>query len=252
MIGLLAKCLSRSLSTSDISGLPSGQAIAVIPARGGSQRILAKNVKNFNGAPMIVWPIRAAENSGAFSRIVVSTDDQEIASIAREAGAETPFQRPTELSGHNVGAAPVVRHAIESLGLSHTTQVANIYPTSPLPPVVIREGVALHEANPHHFVIGVGKFRTPIERALRLDDGLMSHRDLDAALVRTQDLPESYFDAGKFHIATVAVWRANETMMSRPFIPYFLPDFAAVDIDEPGDWEIAEALHRVFVLGEMA
>lgn len=234
----------------NLGGPSSGQAIAVIPARGGSQRIPAKNIKSFNGLPMIVWPIRAAESSGAFSRIVVSTDDPEIASIAKEAGAETPFERPSELSGHSVGAAPVVRHAIESLGLPLTTSVANIYPTSPLPAEIFREGAALQEANPQRFVIGVGRFRTPIERALRFNDGLMSHHDLDAALVRTQDFPESYFDAGKFHIATVDVWTSNETMMSRPFIPYFLPDFGAVDIDEPADWEIAEALHRVFVLGE--
>lgn len=228
----------------------SGESIAVIPARGGSQRIVSKNIKDFNGQPMIAWPIKAAEDSGMFSRIIVSTDDAEIASIARGAGAEIPFERPSELSGHNVGAAPVIRHAIEVLGLSPNVSVANIYPTSPLPSEILRAAVLLQQSNQRHFVIGVGRYRTPIERALRHSNGLMSHQEPDAALVRSQDLPASYFDAGKFHIATVELWKRNETMMSRPFVPYFLPDFLAVDIDEPGDWEIAEALHQVFVLGE--
>lgn len=228
----------------------SRESIAVIPARGGSQRIASKNIKQFNGEPMIVWPIRAAADCDAFSRIIVSTEDAEIASIARGAGAETPFERPLELSGHNVGAAPVIRHAIEILGLSPDVSVANIYPTSPLPSEILRAATVLQQANQHHFVIGVGRYRTPIERALRHSNGLMSHQEPDAALVRSQDLPASYFDAGKFHIATVGLWEKNETMMSRPFVPYFLPDFLAVDIDEPGDWEIAEALHQVFVLGE--
>lgn len=199
---------------------------------------------------MVEWPIRAAVGSGCFQRIVVSTDDDAIAKIARHAGAETPFERPAELSGDNVGAAPVIRHAIDFLNLEPSATVVNIYPTAPLTSQILREAVALHRKNSNRFVIGVGRYRTPIERALSYEAGSMFHRDSSASLTRSQDLPQSYFDAGKFHIATVQGWRENETMMSQPFAPFFLPDWLTVDIDEPEDWETAEALHRIFGQGK--
>lgn len=228
------------------------EVVAVIPARGGSKRIPGKNKRLFNGVPMIAWPIRSLLASHTFSRVIVSTDDSDIASLAEGAGAEVPFLRPEHLSGDFVGAADVIRHAVGFLGLGEDTSVMNVYPTAPLTPAIFADAVTLHEANHEHFVVGVGRYRTPIERALRANLSLMSHDNFSASLIRTQDLPEAYFDAGKFHVATVSLWESRPTMMSEPFVPFFLPEWSTVDIDEEQDWAIAEVLHRSFVLGAEA
>lgn len=222
--------------------------VAIIPARGGSQRIPRKNISTFNGKPMIEWPIVSALESGVFTRVIVSTDDAEIAETAKQAGAEIPFLRPSSLGGNEVGAAAVVHHAIKTLCLDPSVAVMNLYPTSPLTHNLLRSAVEDFRKDSSRFLISVGRYRTPVERSLSLSAGLMSHRQKSSIHTRSQDLPESYFDAGKFHIATASVWQRSETMMADPFVPFFLPAWATVDIDEPEDWLIAEALHKVFVL----
>ncbi|MEE4209386.1 MAG: pseudaminic acid cytidylyltransferase, partial [Parvularcula sp.] len=106
-------------------------SVAILPARGGSKRVPRKNVRDFAGRPMIAWPIATAQASGCFERIVVSTDDDEIARIAREVGAETPFRRPDALADDHTGTRPVVAHAVNALGLDPETAVCCIYPTAP-------------------------------------------------------------------------------------------------------------------------
>lgn len=239
------------LAMSDVAVGSSG-TVAIIPARGGSERIPRKNIAIFNGKPMIEWPIASALASGAFTRVIVSTEDPEIAEIAKQAGAEIPFLRPNDLGGNEVGAAAVVLHAIQTLCLAPGVAVMNLYPTSPLTPNLLRSAVADFRKDSSRFLISVGRYRTPVERALSLSAGLMSHQQKSSMLMRSQDLPDSYFDAGKFHIATASVWRRSETMMADPFVPFFLPAWATVDIDEPEDWLIAEALHKVFVLESSA
>lgn len=197
---------------------------------------------------MIEWPIAAALASGVFTRVIVSTEDDEIAETAKQAGAEIPFLRPNSLGGDEVGAAKVVRHAIQTLCLAPDVAVMNLYPTSPLTSNLLRSAVEGFGKDSGRFLISVGRYRTPVERALSLSGGLMSHQQKSSMHTRSQDLPESYFDAGKFHIATASVWQRTETMMANPFVPFLLPAWATVDIDEPEDWLIAEALHKVFVL----
>ncbi len=226
-----------------------GQVVAVVPARGGSTRIPRKNIASFNGKPMISWPLEAAANSGLFERVVVSTDDDEIAAIARDAGAEVPFTRPADLADQHAGTAPVIRHAITKLDLADDDIVVCLYPTAAITPEIFRD--ALHQAgtSPERFVISVGRHRSPHERSLEArPDDLMAVAHPENLLTRTQDLPVRYFDAGKFYIAPASLWKSQETMMSEPFTPYFLPEWATVDIDEPEDWPLAEALHKAFVL----
>jgi pseudaminic acid cytidylyltransferase len=226
-----------------------GQVVAVVPARGGSTRIPRKNIASFNGNPMISWPLEAAANSGLFERVVVSTDDDEIGTIARQAGAEVPFTRPADLADQHAGTAPVIRHAITELNLADDDIVVCLYPTAAITPEILRD--ALHHAgtSPERFVISVGRHRSPHERSLEARPGdLMAVAHPENLLTRTQDLPVRYFDAGKFYIAPASLWKSQETMMSEPFTPYFLPEWATVDIDEPEDWPLAEALHKAFVL----
>jgi len=221
----------------------------IVPARGGSTRIPRKNIVAFNGEPMISWPIRAALAAQGIDRVIVSSDDDEITEIALKTGAEAPFVRPGELATDHAGTAPVIVHAIDALGLTDDHLVMCLYPTAAVTPGLLEEAIHLSRENPEHFVISVGRHRSPLERSLvSRSKGTMEIDDPSFLLSRTQDLPPRFFDAGKFYIAPAGLWRSRETMMSEPFIPMLLPDWASVDIDEPEDWPIAEALHRIFVL----
>ncbi len=223
--------------------------VAIIPARGGSTRIPRKNIKIFHGRPMIEWPITSCTEIAGVSEVVVTTDDSEIAQIATSAGATRVVDRPADLATHTAGTAPVIKHAIETLSLSDDSLVMCVYPTAPLPSPLIEAVIAVARTNLERFVVTVGRHRSPMERSLQLDDdGLMSLVSRDHMLTRTQDLPNRFFDAGKLYVAPASLWRERETMMDAPFQPFFLPDWAVVDLDEPEDWPIAEALHRQFVL----
>jgi len=223
--------------------------VAVVPARGGSTRIPRKNARDFNGRPMISWPLETCKALEAISHLVVSTDDEELAHLARDSGATTVVDRPAELATGTAGTAPVIKHAIDELGVDDDTLVMCLYPTATLTPHLVAEALQLARENPDRFVVSVGRHRSPHERSLqRLEGDLMSLASPDHLLSRTQDLPQRYFDAGKLYVARASVWKARETMMEKPFVPFYLPDWAAVDMDEPDDWPVAEALHRVFVL----
>ena len=227
----------------------SADVVAIIPARGGSTRIPRKNSRDFNGRPMISWPLEACKALDTISHRVVSTDDDELARIARDWGATLVIDRPAELATDTAGTAPVIKHAIDELGVDDDTLVMCLYPTATLTPHLVSEALELAREHPDKFVVSVGRHRSPHERSLqRLEGNLMSLASTDHLLTRTQDLPQRYFDAGKLYVARASVWKARETMMDKPFVPFYLPDWAAVDIDEPDDWPIAEALHRVFVL----
>ncbi|MDA8777056.1 pseudaminic acid cytidylyltransferase [Pontimonas sp.] len=229
----------------------SADVVAIIPARGGSKRIPGKNIKNFDGRPMISWPIVACLGSESISRVVVSTDSDDIARVARAHGAEVPFARPDELASDIAGTAPVIRHAIETLSIDSNQWVLCVYPTAAIDTSFLDEAInqALSAHRLNRFTISVGRHRSPLERALEENsDSLFQLLNPDALLSRTQDLPQRYFDAGKFYLATAQTWSAHETMMAEPFEPFFLPDWATVDIDEPEDWAVAEALHRSFSL----
>ena len=223
--------------------------VAIIPARGGSQRIPRKNAKDFNGRPIISWPLAACATADEISQVIVSTEDADIARISRDSGADLVIDRPAELAADAAGTAPVVKHAINELGLDDDTLVLCLYPTATVTSALVEEAIRLAGSHPDEFVISVGRHRSPWERSLEFSAGnLMALSSTEHMLTRTQDLPQRYFDAGKLYIARASVWKARETMMEAPFVPFHLPDWATVDVDEPDDWAVAEALHRVFVL----
>ena len=226
----------------------SASTVVVIPARGGSVRIPRKNIGLFNGRPVISWAIDSCRHDFTIDVVAVSTDDAEIAEVSLSSGAST-IKRPADLASHEAGTAPVIKHAIDELGVDDDALVMCLYPTATLTPHLVSEALELAREHPDKFVVSVGRHRSPHERSLqRLEGDLMSLASPDHLLTRTQDLPKRYFDAGKLYVARASVWKARETMMEKPFVPFHLPDWAAVDIDEPDDWAVAEALHRVFVL----
>ena len=221
----------------------------VIPGRGGSIRIPGKNLLPFNGAPMIQWPIRAALDAESVDAVMVSTDSEKIAQVSKKSGAEVPFTRPTELANDTAGTAPVILHALAEQKVPDEQLVMCLYPTAPITSSMIDEAVSLARKHPDDMVISVGRHRSPLERSLvAAEGGKMALENLSALFSRTQDLPQRFFDAGKFYVATAKIWRERETMMAKPFVPMLLPDWASVDMDEPDDWAVAEALHRAFVL----
>ena len=175
--------------------------LAVVPARGGSRRIPRKNVRDFAGRPMIAWPVAAALKSGLFDRIVVSTDDEEIAAVARDQGAEVPFLRPLDLAGDHTPTLPVVRHAIEALGIASDEPVCCIYATAPfLRPGDLGRGLERLAAGGCSFVFAVTRYGYPIQRALRRDtEGRVTMFDPSAFDARSQDLEEAWHDAGQFY-----------------------------------------------------
>jgi len=227
------------------------KSTVIIPARGGSKRIPGKNRRRFNGLPMVEWPIRSSRDAQSVNEVVVSTDDDEIARISKDAGVHEVIMRPRDLATDTAATAPVIRHAIDYLELADESIVVCVYPTAAITTSLVEQAVELSSERPESFVVSVGQHSSPLQRALELNaDGSMSAVSPEFLGSRTQDLPNHFYDAGKIYVAPASLWRSSETMMSAPFTPFFLPRWASVDIDNPEDWEIAEALHRVFVLGE--
>ena len=221
--------------------------LAVIPARGGSKRIPRKNIKPFGGKPMIAWSIEAARQSGCFDRVVVSTDDEEIAAVARELGAEVPFMRPAALADDHAGTLAVMRHAVDACGVDRATgRVCCIYATAPfLLAEDLRRGLEILEQSGADYAFSVTSFAFPIQRALRLTPrGRVEMFDPAQFATRSQDLEEAWHDAGQFYWGRAAAWLDEAPLFSHGAAPVILPRHRVQDIDTPEDWLRAEWLFR--------
>jgi pseudaminic acid cytidylyltransferase len=220
--------------------------IAVIPARGGSKRIPRKNIRLFCGTPMIGWSIQAAQESNIFNKIVVSTDDEEIADLAREFGAEVPFMRPKNLSDDYTGTGPVVNHAIEWLSNSgiDSTHVCCIYATAPfVRGSDLSKGLNVLLTEKCDFSFSVTSFASSIQRALVLGvDGRVEMLDQSQFQTRSQDLQEAYHDAGQFYWGTKDAWMSGQPIFGLNSVPIILPRARVQDIDTMEDWEQAQLL----------
>lgn len=222
--------------------------IAIIPARGGSKRIPRKNVRLFCGKPMIGYAVDAAKASGCFDRVIVTTDDREIAAIAADLGAELPFTRPPELADDHTPTVPVIQHALAGcrrLGWP-VKRACCIYPCVPLldPADIGAARDLLQEGNGKGYVFPVAPFPSAILRALRREaDGTITPFDTRHVNTRTQDLEQAYYDAGQFYWGDAGTWLAGLPIHAngRTIV---LPGWRVVDIDAPHDWERAEALFR--------
>lgn len=223
--------------------------LAVIPARGGSKRIPRKNIKPFFGKPMIVWSISAAQASGCFDRIVVSTDDEEIAELARQYGAEVPFLRPKELSDDFTGTLPVIRHAVLWFE-EHEAPVdyaCCIYATAPfLRAEDIQQGWETVRSAQCSYAVSATSYAFPIQRAFRLnDDGRLSMFNPEQFQTRSQDLEEAYHDAGQFYWGVKQAWLELLPFFGEDTIPVILPRHRVQDIDTQEDWQRAEIIFRL-------
>lgn len=223
--------------------------IAIIPARGGSKRIPRKNIKPFCGRPMINWSIETALASRCFEKIIVSTDCEEIAKVAVNAGAEVPFYRPPELSGDFVTTTPVVAHAISWCieNLATPDYVCCLYATAPfIRSQDLVSGLnALRNEN-CDFAFSVTRFSYPIQRAIRVtESGRVEMFDQSRIHSRSQDLEDAYHDAGQFYWGKTSAWLENISVFSSNSLPIVLPRERVQDIDTMEDWELAEALYSL-------
>ena len=224
--------------------------VAVIPARGGSKRIPRKNIKEFCGKPMIAWSIEAALQSDCFKRVIISTDDVEIAEVAKSYGAEVPFMRPSVLSDDHTGTIPVIRHAIEWF-IQHGQRpdlACCIYATAPfVTPSDILRGFEILTDTGSDYALSVTNYPFPIQRAIRItSDGRVQMFDPKQFGSRSQDLEEAYHDAGQFYWGKASAWLSENAIFTPDTSPVMLPRHQVQDIDSLEDWYQAELMFKAW------
>ena len=217
--------------------------IAVIPARGGSKRIPRKNIKEFCGKPIIAWSIDAAIKTNLFDKVIVSTDDEEIADVSRLYGATVPFLRPSELSDDFTGTNAVVKHAIEWFK-SHGEKidyVCCIYATAPMVSShYIEKGLKEMVLGKKKFSFSVTTFPFPVQRSIFLKNKLVYPVWPDTIYCRSQDLEEYYHDAGQFYWGTSSSFINNIDIYNGNSTVTIIPRHLVQDIDTYEDWRTAE------------
>ena len=221
--------------------------VAIIPARGGSKRIPKKNIKLFHGKPLIAYSIEVAIKSKLFDKVIVSTDDEEIAKIARSYGADVPFIRPKELSDDFTGTGAVVNHAIEFLKAQgeKIDFVCTIYATAPFlqEKYLIKAYEKLKNSNARN-AFSCTSMPFPIQRTFKLNsNGRCEMFTPEHYMTRSQDLEEAYQDAGQFYWTKVDK-KSNEIMFGKDSIPVILPRHLVQDIDTLEDWIRAEFMYE--------
>jgi pseudaminic acid cytidylyltransferase len=223
--------------------------IAVIPARGGSKRIPRKNIKLFNGKPMIAWSIEAAKSSGLFEHIIVSTDDEEIAEVSKQWGAEVPFIRPKELSNDHSGTTEVIAHATQWALVQgwSVSAVCCILATAPFILVDdIKRGLDLLQEEGWAYTIAVTNFAAPIFRSFyEHSDGGVEMFFPEFYLTRSQDLTEAWHDAAQFYWGKPNAWVEQKPGLGRHSGLVKIPRWRVQDIDNDEDWKRAELLGKL-------
>lgn len=222
--------------------------IAVIPARGGSKRIPRKNIKSFCGKPIIAWPINVALLSKIFDRVIVSTDDYEIAQIAEKFGAEVPFIRPSSLSDDFTGTIDVVKHAIETLSEvgDLITDVCCIYPTAPLIQICdLEDSYAILKTGVWDYCFSAYEISPTLLRSFKiLKNGAVDMVFPNFYDSRSQDLPKLYNDAGQFYWGTKSAWLNKQQFFSAKSKAIVLTSSRVQDIDTEADWVRCERLFK--------
>jgi len=220
--------------------------ICVIPARGGSKRIRKKNIKYFCGKPIIAWSIKLAIASKCFDKIIVSTDNKEIANIAKSYGADVPFIRPKKISDDYTGTVPVISHAIRWQITNHQKPhyVCCIYATAPFIKISdLKKSLKTLKNSKSDYVFSATNFAYPIQRSFRIKKNKRLEMIYPEYLsYRSQDLDEVFHDAGQFYWGLTDVWLKNKPIISKNSSSILIPRNRAIDIDTIEDWKIAEKM----------
>lgn len=226
--------------------------VAVIPARGGSKRIPRKNIKEFCGKPMIAYSIEAAVKSECFDRIIVSTDDTEIAEVAKIYGAEVPFLRPEKLSNDHAGTISVIQHAVNWLidQDEDPELICCLYATAPFVTAdAIKQGLQQLKDTNATYAFSATSYAFPIQRAFKIRPSLgVEMFEPEQFNTRSQDLEEAYHDAGQFYWGKVDAWLTEKVIFGPESTPVILPRHRVQDIDTHEDWQRAELLFKAMQL----
>ena len=219
-------------------------AVAIILARGGSKRIPRKNIRLFRGTPVIHYPVRAALASGCFDEVMVSTDDEEIAAAAREAGAVTPFRRSAETASDQATTTDALIEVIESYRAAgkHYEYLCGIYAASPFVSVEhLRAGrdLLLNDESVQT-VMPVVRFGYPVQRAFGIEHGRLKLMMPEHGFTRSQDLPAGYHDAGQWYWMRSQALLEGRKIFSEHCVPLVLSELEVQDIDNEDDWKLAE------------
>jgi len=223
-------------------------SVAIITARGGSKRIPRKNIKDFLGRPIIAYSISAALESGCFAEVMVSTDDEEIAKLARLLGAKVPFMRSAENSNDFAGTAEVIREVIlkyRSIGKAFDS-LCCIYPTAPFITAdrLLNAMTILKKTNADCVLPAVA-FSYPIQRSLKIEDGRAVMFWPENYAKRSQDLVPAYHDSGQFYCMKVTSLLKQMKLFAEHTVPIVVPESEVQDIDNEEDWKIAELKYRI-------
>ena len=219
--------------------------LAIIPARGGSKRIPRKNIKNFLGKPIIAYSIEIALKSGLFDEVMVSTDDTEIAKIAKKYGAKVPFLRSEANSNDFATTADVLIEVLENYNFKYPYACC-IYPTAPL--VSVNSIIEAHEkliANNYDSVFPIVRFGYPIQRSLKVVKGKVSIVYPEHTNSRSQDLEPRYHDSGQFYWFKSDVVVNEKKIITNNTSYIELNELAVQDIDNETDWQIAEIKYKL-------
>ena len=217
--------------------------IAIIPARGGSKRIPRKNIKDFCGKPIIAYSIEAALKSGGFDVVMVSTDDEEIAGVAREFGAEVPFLRSAETSDDYATTVDVMLEVIAEYKKTgqEFDSLCCIYPCAPFVSAKsLQEGVAKLEDDNVGSIMPVCRFPVPVEWAIDITSGEIEFKDEKATHIRSQDLTPMYYDVGQFYFVKIKQMIIEKTLNAGRAMPVVISEKEVQDIDSVEDWQLAE------------
>ncbi len=227
------------------------KSVAVITARGGSKRIPRKNIKPFLGKPILEYSIEAALAADMFHEVMVSTDDEEIAAVAKRAGAKVPFMRSKKASDDFATTADVVDEvlcAYERIGMSFG-YVCCIYPTAPFVTAnAIKTAMMLLEQEQADSVIPVVKFSFPPQRGVVIEDGRLAPKWKECMNMRSQDLEPLYHDCGQFYCLNAASFRKQKAIWMEKSVPFIQDPMTVQDIDTPEDWKLAEMKYRLLYM----
>ncbi len=219
--------------------------IAIIPARGGSKRIPKKNIKDFLGKPIIEYSITTALKSGLFDRVIVSTDSEEIAEIAKAAGAEVPFLRSDNNSDDYATTADVLNEVYQQLKQNFVLACC-LYPTAPfVSGQSLKKGYNLLTDKNFDTVFSAAAFDYPICRSLKLENGKATMNWPEHRNSRSQDLPEAFHDAGQFYWYYPEKLLQTNSLFTDNSGVVVLPKEAVQDIDTLSDWKIAELKYQL-------
>ncbi len=223
--------------------------IAIIPARGGSKRIPKKNIKSFLGKPIIEYSINTALASKLFDRVIVSTDDEEIAELAKAAGADVPFMRSNANSNDFASTSEVLIEVLNRLGQLGLTYpyFCCIYPTAPfISPEKLKKGYEMLTQANYDSVFPVCQFSYPIHRALELEaGGKVKMIWPENQNKRSQDLTPAYHDAGQFYWANTEIILSKRKLFTDNSASLIFSDLEVQDIDNETDWILAEMKYRI-------